>query len=247
METMIAAIVAAVTSVAVTGLSLVLTGRQRQQAEEQARHRAIDSGFLSPLRLQVATVHIRLVDVLQRAEDDGGRGRALEVIADPAAVSSQRAAWFTGEGCYLTSTVYLTACLFAWMARVSAHHPFPQMRRSADTELTRLLMNVQRGFLRDFGIYSALQPSIGEAMWLPGEGHLRTYREFCALLTDPEGFAWFERVFLYYLETGRGEKLDRVRHVVAATKELAGFLDRCLAGSGEIIAELAADAVVAYP
>jgi hypothetical protein len=246
-ETVITAIVAAITSVVVTSLSLTLTSRQGRQAEERAWRREIESGFLGPLRLQAATVHIRLADVIRRVEGGGERQRALAVISEPAEASSKCAAWFAGEGCYLASTVYITACLFAWMARVSRSHPFPPARQGAGTELARLLVNVQRGFLRDFGIYSALQPSVGETMWLTTEGRLRTYREFCQTLTDPDCFAWLERLFLYYLEAGRGEKLDRVQQVVRATEDLASFLDKCLGGSGAIVTQLATDAVVAYP
>ena len=246
-DTVIAAAVAALTSVVVTALSLVLTSRQRKQGEERAHRREIEGKFLNPLRLRVALVHIRLVDVLARVEGGGTRKQALDVVADAAQVRDQEPAWFTGEGCYLASTAYLTACLFAWMDRISKNHPFLELQQRADTELTGLMANVQRAFLQDFGIYSVLQATIGHQMWDQHEDRLITYREFCALLCNFDDFVWFERIFVYYRETGRGEKLDRVRHAVLATEDLARFLDRCVPGKGAIIDQLVGSVVLAYP
>lgn len=127
-DTVIAAAVAAVTSVAVTALSLILTGRQRRQGVERSQRRGVEARFLNPLRLQAALVHIRLTDVLERAESGGPRQRALQVLADSAEVPGRDSSWFTSEGCYLTSTVYMTACLFSWIDRVSRNHPFLQLR-----------------------------------------------------------------------------------------------------------------------
>lgn len=54
-----------------------------------------------------------------------------------------------------------------------------------------------------------LQPTIGHEMWLQDGQRLRTYREFCDLLRDPAALVWFERILVYYLESGRGEKRPR--------------------------------------
>lgn len=48
--------------------------------------------------------------------------------------------------------------------------------------------------------------------------------------------------FLYYLETARGEKLDRVEQVAVATRDLASFLDRYTAGGDSVTGRLEADA-----
>lgn len=71
--------------------------------------------------------------------------------------------------------------------------------------------------------------------------------KFCQLLGDPDNFIWFERVFIYYLESGDGEKLDRIRHAVRATEELATFLDKCVTGEAAIIPQLTGGIVLAYP
>lgn len=79
------------------------------------------------------------------------------------------------------------------MDRISKNHPFLELQQRADTELTGLMANAQRAFLRDFGIYSVLQSTIGYQMWDQQEDQLITYREFCALLRNFDDFVWFDK------------------------------------------------------
>lgn len=50
----VVAVIAAVTSVVVTGLSLLLGDRQQRRREEQARRQDLNARYLNPLRLHLA-------------------------------------------------------------------------------------------------------------------------------------------------------------------------------------------------
>ncbi|HZR54802.1 MAG TPA: hypothetical protein VFB06_35545 [Streptosporangiaceae bacterium] len=247
MGDVMAALVAAITSVVVTVISLEVAGRQRRHEAHLEHREEINVRYLNPLRRQVAEMSSRLVQILYSIEADTERRRLLGIIGDPDELLGESAAWFAGEGYFLASTAYLTASLFAWIERVRRDHPFLRLTGIDDTALTELLVKVQFAFVRDLGIYYHLQPSIGENMWYGDDGRLRTYREFCSLLTDPEHLVWFRRIFLYYIETARGEKLDRIQEAIEAIHDLARHLDRYVAGSGSLAGPLAAEATRPSP
>lgn len=247
MGAVIAAVVAAATSVVVTVLSLEVAGRQRRHEAYLEHREEINARYLNPLRRQVAEMSSRLVQILYSIEAGTERQRALGIISDPDELLGKSTAWFAGEGYFLASTAYLTACLFAWIERVRRDYPFPRLTKIDDTALTELLIKVQFAFVRDLGIYYHLQPGIGENMWYTDDRRLRTYQEFCSVLTDPEQLAWLRRVFLYYIETARGEKLDRIQEAIAAIHELACLLDRYVAGSRSLAGPLAAEATRPSP
>lgn len=197
--------------------------------------------YLNPLHHHAVEVHIRLVEVLDAIGSNTSRAKALGALKEPAEVQAKQPLWFSGEGCYLTSTAYLTASLFAWIDRVTRDYPFLRLTEAEDHKLSALILRVQRAFLDELGIYYVLQPSIGHDLWASHEPLLRTYREFCELLVAPATAAWLDRLFLYYIETARGEKLERVQAAVAATHDLASFLDRSVLGSGSIAGRLLAE------
>ncbi len=72
----VAAVIAAVTSVVVTGLSLLLGDRQQRRREEQARRQDLNARYLNPLRLHLVENYYRLTDTVRQAEVDGGRHEA---------------------------------------------------------------------------------------------------------------------------------------------------------------------------
>ena len=126
----VAAVIAAVTSVVVTGLSLLLGDRQQRRREQQARRQDLNARYLNPLRLHLVENYYRLTDIVRQAEVDGGRYEAVLTVADPAEISGKDAAWFNGTGCALTSSVYLTACLFAQLKKVRDDFPYLQLTTS---------------------------------------------------------------------------------------------------------------------
>lgn len=239
----VAAGISAVTSVVVVLVSLWGAGRQQRGRDERAEREALNSRYLNPLRLHLVENHFRMASTLQRVEAGAGRYEPLLVVDEPAEVSEKDTAWFTGTGVGLVSSAYLTACLFAQLKKVREDIPYLRLSGADDTELAALLQRVQLGFLQDDGVYYAMQPSIGEDMRVRGEDRLRTYREFCVLLRDPDTRVWLDGLLRFHLETGRGQKPDRVRAAIAAIRELSDFLDERVGGGESIQSRWGAEGI----
>lgn len=239
----LAAVIAAVTSVMVTGLSLLLGDRQQRRREEQARRRDLNARYLNPLRLHLVENYYRLSDTVHRAGAGGGRYEPALTIAGPAEISGKDAAWFNGTGCALASSVYLTACLFAQLKKVRDDLPYLQLTAGDDTRLAGLLLGVQQGYLSGLGVFYVTQPSIGQSMWVPGQDRLLTYREFCELLQDPHQRVWLDRLIQFHLDTAAGHTGGRTGQLIDAIRQLSAFLDIRVGGGHSIQSRLQAEGV----
>ena len=89
----------------------------------------------------------------------------------------------------------------------------------------------------------ANQPSIGQDMIVAAEDRLVSYREFCELLRTPQRRIWLDRLITYYLETGRGMKLDRVTDGITAMEALSSLLDNVAGGGNSVRSRLAAEGI----
>ncbi|MEV5239591.1 hypothetical protein AB0K89_10840 [Streptomyces cinnamoneus] len=234
MSAALAAAVAAVTSVTVTVLSLLLGDRQQQRKEERLQRQDLNARYLNPLRLHLVENHYRLSSTLERTGSTSGTAEEILVINDPAELSEKDAAWFNGRGCALVSSVYLTACLFAQLKKVREDFPYLRLSAADDTQLAALLLRVQRGFLIDHGVYYVTQPSIGESMWVRDEQRLLTYREFCERLQDPSWRVWSDRLIRFHIESAHRDKRERTQFLLTALAQLTEFLDRCVGGGHSI-------------
>lgn len=241
MDAAIAAVIAAVTSVVVTGLSLLLGDRQRRRGEERSQRQDLNARYLNPLRFHLVENHYRLADTLRRVDAEGGTCDGMLTISEPAEISGKDAEWFNGTGCALASSAYLTACLFAQLKKVRDDFPYLRLTAADDTRLAALLLGVQQGYLLDEGIYYVTQPSIGQSMWARDQDRLLTYQEFCALLQDPGQRVWLDRLIGFHLDTARGNRRGRAGRLITAIQELSDFLDQCAGGGHSIRTRLRAE------
>jgi hypothetical protein len=239
LEAVIAVIVSAATSVIVALLSVQLASRQEKRSAERVERKTLNETYLNPLRFQIADNHYRIWDILRRPEV---RRRTL-VIDKPEDISSKEPGWFNGEGGHLASSVYLMACLFAYLKKLREQIPYLHLSGTDDTRLAELMLKLQIALTKENGIQYVVQTSLGEDMWVATDNRLRTYREFCQMLRDPESRVWLDRLINFFLETGQGQKADRALTAVNAMWELAAFLDECVRGGGAIESRWSADGV----
>jgi hypothetical protein len=236
------ALISALTAVAVVLVSFFLASREDRKKAAQAERRELNARYLNPLRLHLAETRFRLAEILLRT-GESGQCEDLLTIDAPADLADCEPGWFTGWGAYLASSAYLTACLFAWLKKTRDSTPYLRLGSDDDTRLSVLMLRVSHSFLRDQGIYYVLQPSIGQDMILADEDRLISYREFCELLLTPARRVWLDRLIAYYLETGRGMKLDRVADAIAAMEALSAFLDDVAGGGESVKSRLAAEGI----
>jgi hypothetical protein len=227
--TLAPAIIALVTSLVVAYFAQFL----KYRAEKRQETKEINLKYLNPLRLYLEENHFRIDEILKRVKAGGGRYELLTRVEAPA-VSEQEAQWFNGEGCYLVSTCYFTACLFYYIQLVRNDLAYLRLRRKEDTELLNLMFGVSHAFLQNIGIFYATQPSMGIDMYLPEKGRLVSYREFSQLLQDPGKRVWFDRLLNFYIETGKGQNLERVEGAIQAIAALSKFLDLTIGGGASI-------------
>lgn len=238
------ALISAATSVVVVVITHTLSVQWEIRRTRRAERDVVKSGYLNPLRLYLVESHFRLSKIMRAiADSDSGECAMLLAVDAPASLSAKDADWYNGLGAYLVSSAYLTACLFAWMKKVGDNLPYLRLGRDDDTRLTALMLRVSLGFLHSQGIYYVIQRSIGQDMLMQPEGRVASYREFCELLCTPSKRVWMDRLITYYLETGRGQNLERVAEAVGAIANLSAFLDAATGGGRSIMSRFEAEGI----
>jgi hypothetical protein len=188
----------------------------------------------------VAEAIVRLDDVDRRV--GAGDIAPLQVISDATQIVGQDPAWFAEEGCYLVSTAYLTAGLFAELVRVHDAYPFLRIRhRARDVDLAVRIQDIQLGFAGIGGVYYAVQLAIGEAMLNP-RGKMIGYPSYCAVIAAPDTAPWHRRLLDLYVHAAQPDAHARIRAVLAAMRELATLLDEVIGTGDSLHRRLAAEA-----
>lgn len=228
--TVISAVIAAVTALGV----LLVTSRIQQSTSKKQDEKRINEEYLNPLRLYLEESYFRIAEIVHRVEASGGKYDPLLSISSVEELSQKDVSWFNGEGCYFVSSCYFTACLFATIKKVRDDVPYLRLRKGDDTQLLQLLLKINLGFLKDVGVFYAIQQSIGEQMYMRTEKRCMTYREFCEALQDPQMRIWFDRLLHFFLDTGKGRSLDRVGYVLEAIYHASTFLDKKVGGGPSI-------------
>ena len=239
MDTLAVTLVSALTSGAIsTGLVWVTSGQQRRDSR-RTRRESHDTAYLNPLRWHTAEAHHRL-SLYATSVDRDGHYRPAQVLDDPREVDGKDAAWFAGRGVVLVSSVWMVACLFAQMTRARQDIPFLRLPGNDDTRLAALILKVHVAFAA-CEVYYATQSSIGTDVVLEPEGRLRSYREFCDLLAQPERRVWADPLLWFTIAIASGERRPHLQRALDALQELSTFLDASLAGGASLRARWAAE------
>ncbi|MFD7794763.1 hypothetical protein [Streptomyces sp. NPDC059759] len=228
MDALSVTLISAVTSGAISLTLAWVSGRQQRRDSERVQRETRTMAYLNPLRWHTAEVHHRLSLYATSVDRDGCYPPA-RVLTDPREMEGKGADWFAGKGVVLGSSVWMTACLFAQMTRTRHDLPFLRLAGNDDTRLPGLLQKVHAAFAA-CEIYYATQSSIGTDALLEPEGRLRSYREFCDLLAEPDRRVWADPVTWFLIAVAHGERRPALQRVLDALSELSAFLDDSLAG-----------------
>ena len=238
MDGLLSALIAAVTALVVAFLTYVLGGRRDERARVAEESRDVNRKYLNPLRLSVVENYFRLQEIAETVKREG-RCAPLTYVQEPATVRQQEDEWFNGYGAYLVSSCYLAACLFANLGRIRRELPFLRFTEADDTELLGRLRSVSLGYVRHLGVFYVTQDSLGAA--IERDGKLLSYRYFCQLLQDDVEGPWFDRLLMYYIQTGEGKHADRVHELALALNELMTFIESAIGGTSSLRAVLDAE------
>lgn len=222
-----AALIAGLTSVIVLGGGHLLStvGAEREKKSQ------VNSKYMNPLRLFAEEAYYRLYEIKVEPEAPKWLSQSIRQAEE---ISEQEDDWYTSSGCYLISSCYFTACLFATITKLRRDIPYLQLGRNADTELLRLTFRVSKAFLRDLGIFYVIQHTIGRHMY--DEDRLLSYREFCKMLGKREDRMWFSQLLRFYLDLGQRDTKAwrRLDEALEAIWELGNFIDRVVKGGRSI-------------
>ena len=235
-DKIITGIISAITAIIVVFISDALKKRK----EKKEKSNQINLTYLNPLRLYLEETYIRLNEIINKIEQEG-RVEALQFIADPRELSDKKEVWFVNDGVYLVSSCYFTACLFSTIKKVREDIPYLRLKKKNDAQLLNLMFKVNLAFLKDFGIYYAIQHSIGEEMINEADDGLVTYREFCEKLKEAGDRVWFDRLINFYIESGSNNNIQRLRMATRAIRDVSSFLDTNIKGSSSIQSRLKAE------
>jgi hypothetical protein len=241
-QVVLTAVISSVTSLLVVAVSSYLTSRRERSDQQLSEMAALSVKYVNPLRLYLTENHWRLGRIRDQIAQEG-KHTSLLTIKDPKELSDKDPDWYNGEGCFLVSSAYLTACLFAYLKKLRDDFPYLRLSEADDTELLGNLLQVNLAFSGLGGIYYATQPSMGEDLLDRAENRLISYREFCELLQDPSSRVWMDGLITFYLAAGRGSpemraRLDRILRSIA---NLIAFLDKAVGGGGSIGGRLRAE------
>jgi hypothetical protein len=233
MDPVLSTIISAITALITSSVVVYFTQFLKSSSDRKQEIKSLNLKYLNPLRLYLEENHFRINEILNRVEAGGGEYDIL-VGVKANEVSTQKAEWFNGQGCYLISSCYFTAVLFYQIRKVRDDFAYLRLGKQEDTRLMNLMFKVSHAFLQNIGIFYATQPSIGIDMYLAEQERLRSYREFCELLQDPGKRVWFDRLIDFYIETGKGHNLGRVKDALQAISELSVFLDKAVTGGASL-------------
>lgn len=225
MEVFMPAIVAFLTAITVVFIRDYL-GSRGAARKDAAR---INSEYLNPLSLYCEETYFRLYDILRRIdESEDNRCEVLLFVENESELSGKGAQWFNHEGGYLISTCYFTACLFYCIAKVREDIPYLRLSKEKDSLLRDLMYRVSKAFREQLGVFYSIQLGIGHSIYSDQDLRMKTYREFCEALQDPDERVWFGRLVNFYIDTGRGEKRERVEKALVAIQDLSKKLDQAV-------------------
>lgn len=231
-DTLSVTLVSALTSGVISASLAWLTSRQQRRDSNRTQRETHNMSYLNPLRWHTAEAHHRL-SLYATSIDRHGFYRPAQVLNEPREIDEQSSAWFAGTGVALVSSIWMTACLFAQMTRARHDIPFLRLPGKDDTRLAALILRVHVAFAA-CDVYYATQSSIGTDVILEPEGRLRSYREFCDLLLQPDRRVWADPLIWFHLAIANGERRPGLQRALDALQELSEFLDESLAGGASL-------------
>lgn len=208
-----------------------IRGQEEIAAQESKQ---INSKYLNPLRQHLVECYFRLREISNHIQNNKGKHEALLYVSEEQEVSGKPFEWFYGEGCYLISSCYLTACLFNQFTTAKSDIPYLRLSKGDDTVLINKVIKVQQAFLHHLGIFYVVQSSIGHDIMMYDQNRIMSYREFCQILQIPEKRIWFDRLIHFYINFGKGKHLDRLDMALQSMKDLSEFLDDAVGGGDSL-------------
>lgn len=237
------AVIAAGTSIIVVILSQVLVNyKEKKRVQEDEMNRLLKE-YVNPIRFILAENYFRIRKIIDETKRNNNRNDAILKVADKVKTQNKSTEWFVGDGCYLISSCYLLACLFAYIENIRKDIPFLKLTGQKDTEIMKIINKLTAGFSKNLNIYYVIQMNIGKEVYLKEEQRIQTYREFCEFIKEEENLIWYESLIKYFIRIASGE-YHETEYILMDIRELARYLDDMVSGGDSIEQKMDAECEV---
>lgn len=225
------AVIAACTSIIVVVLSQVLVNHNEKKRMQEEEMNRLLKEYINPIRFILAENYFRISKIVD--ETKSNNNDAIIKAADKVDTQYKSSKWLVGDGCYLISSCYLLACLFAYVENIRKDIPFLNLSGEKDIEIMRMINKLTAGFSKNLNIFYVIQMNIGKEVYLKEEQRTLTYREFCDLIKKEENLIWFDALIKYFIRIANGE-YHETEYILMDIKEMTRYLDDMVLGGDSI-------------
>lgn len=225
--------IAACTSIIVVILSQVLVNYNEKKQKQKEEMNRLLKEYINPIRFILVENYFRISKIVDETKRNSNKNDAILRVEDQVRTQYKSSEWLTGEGCYLMSSCYLLACLFAYVENIRKDIPFLNLTGEKDIEIIRMINKLAAGFGKNLNIYYVIQMNIGKEVYLKEEQRTLTYKEFCNLIRKEENLIWFGSLIKYFIRIARGE-YHETEYILMDIKEITRYLDEMVSGGDSI-------------
>ncbi|MEQ8161833.1 MAG: hypothetical protein ABRQ33_11640, partial [Smithellaceae bacterium] len=119
------------------------------------------------------------------------------------------------------STLYITAVYFAYASKIRREFPFIQLSSGDNKALLYRIADVRFSIGGKFGIWEALQDSLGRYL-INEDGAIKNYRNFTEAISS-EDAVWFNRLIDFYKDIDKKLE-DHLENIESSLEALIDFL-----------------------
>jgi len=201
--------------------------RQERSVEKSKENERIRIKYLYPLLVVAQDLLERISDIRRRRRNEKNRNEMMpwfrRIKTDQRNNSSAFEYWANDEGYFAMSTLYITAVYFYYVSKIRREFPFIEINPGDNAALLDHLSDVRISIGGKYGIWEALQDSLGAYLADEKEDKIINYREFCQLIIDRSEFIRFNRLVDFYRDTDKKLE-DQFENIESSLKALINFL-----------------------
>jgi hypothetical protein len=199
--------------------------RQERHIDRDKEKEHVRLKILHPLLVASEDLLDRMTDIKRRRNDPLKSGDMKRWFKDIKGRVWKEpgtfAYWANDEGYFAMSTLYITAVYFYYAGTIRRDFPFFELAHGGESTLLTHLSEVRASIGGKFGIWEAMQDSLGA--YLAVDGNIRDYRQFCEMIISETQAVWFNRLIDFYrdIHMKLDDQLGNIEH---SLKELLAFL-----------------------
>lgn len=181
--------------------------------------------YLQPLLVAAQDLLERITDIRRRRMNDREKIRMMQwftkVKTESKADKNSFAFWANDEGYFAVSTLYITAVYFSYASKIRREFPFIQLSSGDNKALLYRIADVRFSIGGKFGIWEALQDSLGRYL-INDDGSIKNYRNFTEAISSADA-VWFNRLIDFYQDIDKKLE-DHLENIESSLESLIEFL-----------------------